>query len=122
GIEAEAVDVIVAQPLERVVAEEPAHDVAAAPIEIHGIAPRGAIPIREVRPETREMIPARSEVVVDDVHNDGEPSRVTPVDETLQPIGAAVRFVRRIEPDAVVSPAAHARKAIDGHELDVRDA
>ena len=84
GIESEAVEVVVAQPHQRVVAEEPAHLVAAGAVEVDRVAPRRVVAVGEVRPKLAKVIPLWSEVVVDDVEDHGEPAGVTRVDKPLQ--------------------------------------
>ena len=61
-------------------------------------------------------------MVVDDVEEDGERARVAGIDEALEGIGRAVRFMRGEEVDAVVAPALDSGEGVDGHQLDVGDA
>ena len=51
GVEAQAVEVVVAQPHQGVVAEEAAHLLAARAVEIHGRAPGRLVAVGEVRAE-----------------------------------------------------------------------
>ena len=122
GIEAQAVEVVIAEPHEGVVAEEAADFEAAAVFEIDGVAPRRVVCGGEVGAEFREVVAGGAEVVVDDVEENGEPVGVAGIDEALEGIGPAVGFVRGEEIDAVVAPALDSGKGIDGHELDVGDA
>jgi hypothetical protein len=41
----------------------------------------------EVRPELRQVVAGRPEVVVDDVHDDADALGVRGVDEALEPVG-----------------------------------
>src|SRR5690606_29439152 len=81
-VQAKAVDVIVAQPHERVIDKKAPDLVAARSVEIDGRPPRRVIAIRNVRPKSVQVIPGRSEVVIDDVENHGETAMVTGIDES----------------------------------------
>ena len=83
-VEPEAVEVVVAQPHQRVVAEEPADLVAAGVIEIDRVAPRRVVAVGEIRAEPAQVVAGRSEVVVDDVENDRQAAGVAGVDQPLQ--------------------------------------
>src|SRR5437879_1508155 len=72
GIEPEAVEVIVAQPHQCVVAKETAHFVAIRAIEVNGPSPGSGIAMREVRGELWEIIPGRTEMVVNDIQQNGQ--------------------------------------------------
>jgi hypothetical protein len=121
-VQPQAVDAEVAQPLRGVVQQERAHAVAAGTVEVDRVAPRRLRGVGEVGPEARQVVPVRSEVVVDDVQDHGEPARVARVDQPHEPLRAAVRAVRRVELHAVVAPSARAGELGDGHQLDVRHA
>ena len=122
GIEAQTVDVVVAHPHQRVVAEEAAHLVAARLLEVNRVAPRRVMPAIEVGAELAGVVAHRAEVVVDNVDEDCDASLMAGVDEALQAVGTAVRLVHGEELDAVVAPAELARKRCDRHQLNVRDA
>jgi hypothetical protein len=122
GVQAEAVQMVVAEPHAGVGEEELPHLVAPRAVEAHGGAPRRAVAVGEVRAELAEVVPVGAEVVVDDVEHDGEPVRVAGVDEPLETVGAAVRVMRCPEVDAVVAPAVRPGELRDGHELDGRHA
>jgi hypothetical protein len=122
GVEPQAVEVVVAEPHRRVVAEEPAHLVAAGVIEVHGVAPRRVVAIREVRPELANVVTGRPEVVVDDIENNGQAMRMTRIDQSLQVVGRSVAVVWREQVDAVVTPPPYARELTNRHQLHVRDA
>ena len=104
GIDAQAVDVKLIDPLQRVVNEEPAHVVAVRAVEIERQSPRRLVAVGEVRAVLAEIVSLGTEVVVDDVEEDGQAARVTGVDETLQRDRSAVRLLRRADVDAVVAP------------------
>ena len=118
-VQAEAVEMVVAEPHAGVVAEEAAHLVALGAVEVHGRAPRRRVAARQVWAEAREEVPRGPEVVVDHVENGGEPPPMACIDESLETRRAAVRVVRRVEIDAVVAPAALSRELLDRHQLDV---
>ena len=80
------------------------------------------MPTREVRRERTQRLVAGPDVVVDDVEQHGEAFRVRCVDEPREPVGTAVRAMRRGQVEAVVPPAALAREGRDGHQLDRRHA
>ena len=121
GVEPQPVEVEVAEPHQRVVDDEPADRAGVLAVEVDPVAPvvaaRG-----EVRAESRQVVAARSEVVVDDVQDDGQAVAVGGVDEALEAVRAAVGLVRRVPVDAVVAPAPLAAERVHRHELDVGDA
>ena len=122
-VEAEAVEVILANPVARVVGDEAPHDVGAAVVEVERAPPRRRMPIGEIRRvELRQVCALRTEVVVDDVEHDRDAERVRAIDEAAQIVRTAVRARRRIEAHAVVTPVALARKIRHRHQLDRRDA
>src|SRR5437016_6760116 len=73
GIEAEPVEAIFFEPIERVVDHEVAHWPAPRSLEIECCAPRGMMPLREeIRRDCGEIVPLWAEMVVDDVEKNGE--------------------------------------------------
>ena len=62
--------------------------------------------------------PVGSEVVVDDVEDDGEAQRVRAVHEAAKIVGLAVEPRRRIEIDAVVPPPEPSNEIRDRHDLE----
>ena len=69
-----------------------------------------------------KVVAVGAEMVVDHVQPDRQAVRVRGVHEAVQPVGAPVRLVHRVQADAVVAPAAAARKRRDRHQLDHVDA
>src|SRR5271157_894519 len=122
GIEAQAVDVIVAQPHERVVTEESADLIAAGVLEVDGIAPRRAVIAGAVGAEFAGVVADGAEVVIDHVEQHGEAAEMGGIDESLEPVGTAVELPHREEVDAVVAPAMVAGELGNRHQLDVGDA
>src|ERR1700761_8510773 len=110
GIKPQAVEVEIAEPIERIFEEVFANGGTIGPVEIDSGAPRRAIAIGEVRSELAENISLGAEVVVDDVKNDGEAFRVCGVNECLQGGGTAVGILNGVREDAVVAPVARAGK------------
>ena len=118
-VEPQAVDVVMAQPAERIVDEEAPHLVGVGAVEVDGGAPRRVAIRPEVRPIAAQAVPDRAEVVIDDVEEDGEAARVAGVDEALQAVRSAVGCVRREQRRAVIAPAPPTRERRHGHQLDV---
>src|SRR5438132_13408704 len=78
GIEAEPVEAIFFEPIERVVDHEVAHRPAQRSVKIERCAPWRVVPLgKEIRRDRREIISLRAEMVVDDVEKNGEATRVT---------------------------------------------
>jgi hypothetical protein len=109
-IQPQPVDVVVAHPHQRVVAEEPPHLVA-APSSKFTASPHG---VRCGRSDTARTCPCivahRPEVVVDHIQHHRQPAPMARIDKALQPIRAAVVLRHRKQRDAVVSPSAVARR------------
>ena len=87
-VEAQAVEAIFHQPVERVVDEELAHFAAA---EIDRRTPRRVDVVAEERRRVaREIVPVRAEMVVDDVEKHHQAVAVRGIDQRLQFVGRAV--------------------------------
>ena len=92
GVQAQAVQVELVEPVERVVHDEGPRDLAARRVEVEGVAPRSlAVAAEERRGVPRKIVALRPEVVVDHVEKDGEPSGVTGLDERLEILRLSVR-------------------------------
>ena len=121
GVEPEAVQVVLLDPVERVVAEERADDLAPRPVEVHGGAPRRLVSRAGERGRVgAEVVALGTEVVVDHVEEDGEVARVARLDQRLQLLGAAVAAVRRERQHTVVAPVPPPGEIGDRHQLDGR--
>ncbi len=95
-VEAQAVDVEVADPALGGLQDPLAHRVGLRVVEVDRLAPRRRVLVGQVRPERLHRLhPGRAEVVVDDVEDHGEALRVGGVDEALEAERAAVGGVRR---------------------------
>ena len=73
-------------------------------------------------PNSRQVVAARTEVVVDDVLHHGEAAGVAGVDEALVGVGAAVALVDRVPEHAVVAPVVVAVERVDREQFDEVDA
>src|ERR1700749_856497 len=104
GIQSQSVEMIIAQPHQRVVDKETPYLGASPPVQVYGRTPGCVIVLVEVWPEFAEVVSNWAQVVIHHVQQHGEPFLVGRVYETLQPIRAAVGVVRRIEIDPVVTP------------------
>jgi len=122
GIEAEAVEVILAQPVEGVFDDEAADVRAAGVVVIDGIAPGSFVAGGEVGPEPREVISLIAEVVVDDIEEDGEAALVSRIDKAAKGGGASVIGLHGVEANTVIAPVAGTGDGVDGHEFDGGDA
>ena len=122
GVEAEAVEVILAQPVESVFDDEAADVRAAVIVVIDGIAPRGFVAGGEVGAELREVISLVAEVVVDDIEDDGKAALMSGIDKAAKRGGTAVIGLHGVEADAIISPVAGAGNGVDGHQFDGGDA
>ena len=121
GVDPEPVQVIVPQPHERVVAEEPAHLVAIGTVQVHRVSPGSAVAVGEVRAEPAQVIPLRAEVVVDHVQEHGEAPGVAGVHQAFEPVGTAVGLVGSEEVHPVVAPAAGSGEPVHRHQPEVGD-
>ena len=83
GVEAENVDVKVANPIQGILDKEPAHLIAPFAVEVDGLAPGSAIAVGKVRSKIGEVIAFGTQMVVDDIERDTEIFVVTSVDESL---------------------------------------
>src|SRR4029077_7827125 len=84
-VEAQSIKVIILQPIECVLDEEPPHVVAALTIEIDRLTPRSAVTIGKVRSEYIKVVAFRAEMVVDHVECNSETVRVGRIHESMKP-------------------------------------
>ncbi len=118
GVKAQGVDVEVTQPAQRVLDDERTDLFGPGGVEIDGWSPRGQVCLREVGAEPAEVVPARSEVVVDDVKADSEPATVARIDEPLEAGRPTEGVVDGIQVHPVVAPTRSTRDRRDGQHLD----
>src|SRR3954452_1580451 len=94
SVKPKAVEMVVAQPHERVINEESAYFVASVAIEIHGGAPRRLVLLGVIRSEAAQIVPNRTEVVINHVEQHRDSLFMTGIHETFQIIGTAIRVLR----------------------------
>jgi hypothetical protein len=121
GVQPEPVDVEVADPARRVLDRVPADGVAVGAVDVDRLAPRGVVPVGQVRPEVGEVVALGPVVVVDDVEDDPDAGRVRRVHQAAQARRPAVAVLRGVGQDPVVAPVALARELPDRHQLDRGD-
>jgi hypothetical protein len=97
GVEAQGIDVEVPEPPQHLIDEERSDAVGPGGIEIDCGPPRRVVGVGEIGTETREVVAARPEVVVDQVQADADPARVGGVDEPLQRRRASIAVMDRVE-------------------------
>ncbi len=122
GVEAQPVEVVFLQPVERVVNGEGAQERRVSAVVVEAGAPGGLVALGEDRAEEREVIPLGTEVIVDDVEQHLDPVAVRRVHEQLQVLRPAVGGVGGEGQHAVVAPVAPAGEGGDRHEFDGGDA
>jgi len=120
-VQAQAVEAVFLQPVQRVVQEEVA-DRLQPDVDRRAPGRVRAIVAEKGRCVLTEIIAVRPEMVVDDVEDEHEAETVRGIDQRLQFIGRAVGRRRRVGQHAVVAPVAGARKLRDRHQLDRGDA
>ncbi len=116
-VQPQPVEVVVAQPHQRVADQERAHLVGARLVQVDRGTPRRHVRVGEVRPERVQPV-ADADVVVHHVKQHGQAAVVTGVHEPLQPVRPAVGLVHRPQVDPVVAPAVAAWERRDRHQLD----
>src|SRR5688500_3547883 len=85
GIEAEAVDVKILHPIDRVAEKNLSHRPGPFAVHIEARAPRRLVSLcREIRAEKGEVVSIRAEVVINDVEDDRDSMRVRGVDQSPQ--------------------------------------
>src|SRR5581483_8437681 len=116
------VNMILAEPVKRVIAQEPAHLIATRAVEVHSRAPRCCMPPCEIRTEPFQVVARGAKMVVNHVQNDSQTMLMTGIHETLEAVRSPITMVRSIQIDAVVAPAPCPRKFRHWHQLDVCNA
>src|SRR5580704_16015821 len=66
-VDAQAIEVIIAEPHERVVAEKAAHLSTVRAVEIQRRTPERGVPRCEIRPESAQIVSAWAKMIVDDI-------------------------------------------------------
>ena len=122
GVEPEAVHVVLAQPVQRVVEEKAPHALGALVVQVDRRAPRRLVLVCEEGPEGIGVGAVRPEMVVDDVQEDGQPGLMRRVHKAAEILGPTVGAGRSEPGRRIVAPVALARKVVHRHQLDGRHA
>src|ERR1700722_19048754 len=104
GVESKRVDMKIRNPLQRILNEVSANLIAAGTIEIDSLSPRCFVEVCEIGAEIRQVIPFRTEVVVDHVEHHRDTLSVARVDQRFYSSGAAIRRLDGVGAYAVVAP------------------
>ncbi len=118
SVQPQAVEAIIAQPLQRTLDGEIPHKVLAI---IDRGAPRRAGLHEESRRIASEIISLGSEVVVDGVEKHHQAAQVRFVDQCFQIVRPSVAVIGRVPQHAVVTPVATAGKVVERHQFERRD-
>src|SRR4051794_4097139 len=123
GVEPEAVEVVLLQPVEGVVDEILSYVLAAIAVEVDRCSPRRVVPVgEELWGVERKVVSFGAEVVVDHVEEDHEAPVVGVLHEVLEFIRGPVGAFRGVRQYAVVAPVTTTRELGERHQLDRRDA
>lgn len=123
GIESKTIEMKFAQPIQRIADDEVAGAVRVLVIEVERFAPVSLVTFAEVvRRKAFEIVAVGSEMVVDDIENDGEPVTVSCVDESLEPVVIAINMIGREQLHAVVAPIPASGTLGNRHHFEHRDA
>src|SRR5437868_2064581 len=98
-VETESVEVKFGDPVERIVHQVAPNLVALGSIQIPAVSPRRTMPVREVGPELRQVVPLGAEMIVDHVENGCETHPMAGIHQALESIGTAIRALRSVERD-----------------------
>src|SRR5207237_9784236 len=105
-VEAQRVEIRFRDPMRAVREDESTNRPAIRPVEIDRLAPFVLVAVGEIAfRKALQVIPVRTEMVVDDVEDDGDAKPVGAVDEGAELVGAAVETGRREQVDPVIPPA-----------------
>jgi hypothetical protein len=108
-------------PLQTVFDKVAANIVTFRTFEIERLAPRGAVKIGEIRTKIRKAVSLWTQMVVNDVEDDGHSLLMACVYESLQGNRASVGILHRVRINAVVAPVAGSGKLRYRHEFDCGD-
>lgn len=123
GVEAEAIDMKITEPIETVFEEEGPGVGAVWAMKIGADAPR-SVDVRGIEAGMEEAVIGTigAKVVIDGVEVDGQSKAMGLVDEIAEIIRAAIVVIGRVQRDAVVAPVPAAGAIGEGHEFDGGDA
>ena len=122
GIKPQSIEVIVAQPHKGVVAKKSTHFIAKGSVEVDSCAPWSRVTVVKIWAETVQIVAGGSQVVVNNVENNGQTARVAGVNQMLEIIRLTVSMMRRIKVDAIIAPTAASGKFGNRHQFDMRGA
>src|SRR4029453_2228397 len=97
GVEPQSIEMIVPQPHESVVAEKSAHFIAERSVQVNGCSPWGCVTVGEVGTERVEVVSGGSQVVVNNVKDNGQAARMAGVNQTLEIVRLTISMMRRIK-------------------------
>src|SRR5579859_4493555 len=120
-VQPQSVEMIVAQPHQRVVAEEAPHLIAAFFFEVDCPTPGRVVILRDVRAKLPSVVSVGAKVVVDHVKQDRKAVRVACIDELLQAVRASIQLMRGVDRDPVISPSPSTWERIHRHQLNMRN-
>src|ERR1700722_765813 len=110
-VEAQPVKVIFRQPIECIVNEKVTHSAALRAVEVYAVAPRSLVPVgKELGRVAVEVIPFRTEVVVNHVEENHESAFVSALHKLFKIFGPAITRVGSKRIDAVITPVSLAWK------------
>src|ERR1700677_4355520 len=121
-IQAQSVEVILGQPIKRVLNKEIAHDATGRTIEIDPVSTRRAVPVGEelwrVGPQ---IISFRAKMVIDNIEQNHDAALMRTLNQLFQILRSSVNAIGSEWKNAVVTPIAPAGKVRNRHQLDRRD-
>ena len=117
-IEPQPIETVVAQPMHRILDEEPSHLWHAI---VDCATPRCLRVGEELRRDAAEVITFRTEMIVNDVDEYHQPVRVRCIDQGFEIIRAAITRVGREGQNAVIAPVPASRKIREWHKFDCGD-
>src|SRR5262245_20948043 len=120
-VEAQSVDGKIAYPITRIFDKETTHFVAVRSVDIQRQAPGSPIAVGKVRCEVGKIISFRTEVVVNDIENNGQTLLVASIDQALQAGWSAVGILHGEGINTVIAPVSATGKLPHRHKLHGRD-
>ena len=118
-VQAQSIDVVIAQPHQCVVDQEAAHFRGAGFFEIDRVTPGRGVAVGKIRSKFCQVIAHRAEVVIDHVQQHGEPFAMARIHEVLKIVGLSVGIENRIQIHSVIAPSTLAGEIGDRHQLHV---
>src|ERR1700719_2017555 len=104
-VETQSIEVVLLEPVQRVVNEEIAHCPGARTVKVDRLSPRSAVTVgEELRCVETERVAFRAEVVIDNVKKNHQILRMGRIHKMLQLFRCSVTACRCVRQDAVISP------------------